>query len=210
MARRRKIDLRKRGGESAFEVSPRPQLAAVILAAGASSRMGRPKPLLQFEGQTFLDSLIQRFEGVCEPIIVVLGYAADQVQSGIARSAQVEIVVNPAPERGMLSSLQSGLARVTHDALFTPVDLPGISRQTIETLAAAEGPVVIPTYQGRKGHPVRVSRTVIADLLALPLDAQAPEALRRHDAQLIAVDDPGILHDVDTPADYYALLAGAL
>jgi molybdenum cofactor cytidylyltransferase len=191
-------------------VNPRPHPAAVILAAGASSRMGRPKPLLQFEGQTFLDSLIQRFEGICEPIIVVLGYAADEVRSGIARSAQVEIVGNPAPERGMLSSLQCGVARVPHDALFTPVDLPGISRATIETLASTEGPVVIPAYKGRKGHPVRVSRDVIAELLALPVGAQARDALRRHDAQLIAVDDPRILHDVDTPADYYALLAGAL
>jgi molybdenum cofactor cytidylyltransferase len=172
--------------------------------------MGRPKPLLQFEGQTFLDSLIQRFEGICEPIIVVLGYAADEVRSGIARSAQVEIVGNPAPERGMLSSLQCGVARVPHDALFTPVDLPGISRATIETLASTEGPVVIPAYKGRKGHPVRVSRDVIAELLALPVGAQARDALRRHDAQLIAVDDHRILHDVDTPADYYALLAGAL
>jgi molybdenum cofactor cytidylyltransferase len=191
-------------------VNPRPQPAAVILAAGASSRMGHPKPLLQFEGQTFLDSLIQRFEGICAPIIVVLGYAADEVRSGIARSAQVEIVVNPAPERGMLSSLQCGLVRVPQDALFTPVDLPGISRETIETLASTDGPVVIPAYQGRKGHPVRVSRDVIAELLALPLEAQARDAIRRHDAQLIAVDDPRILHDVDTPADYYALLAGAL
>jgi molybdenum cofactor cytidylyltransferase len=191
-------------------VNQRPQPAAVILAAGASSRMGHPKPLLQFEGQTFLDSLIERFEGICEPIIVVLGYAADQVRSGIARSAQVEIVVNPTPERGMLTSLQCGLASVTQDALFTPVDLPGISRKTIERLAAADGPVVIPAYQGRKGHPVRVSRAVIAELLALPVDAQARDGIRRHDAQLIEVDDPRILHDVDTPADYYALLAGAL
>ena len=172
--------------------------------------MGRPKQLLQFEGQTFLDSLIERFEGICAPIIVVLGYAADEVRAGIASGAQVEIVVNPAPERGMLSSLQCGLARVPHDALFTPVDLPGISRETIERLAAADGPVVIPTFGGRKGHPVRVSHDVIAELLALPVDAQARDAIRRHDPQLIAVDDARILHDVDTPADYYALLAGAL
>ena len=149
-------------------MNPRPQPAAIVLAAGASSRMGRPKQLLQFEGQTFLDSLIERFEGICAPIIVVLGYAADEVRAGIACGAQVEIVVNPAPERGMLSSLQCGLARVPHDALFTPVDLPGISRETIERLAAADGPVVIPTFGGRKGHPVRVSHDVIAELLALP------------------------------------------
>ena len=191
-------------------MNPRPQPAAIILAAGASSRMGRPKQLLQFEGQTFLDSLIQRFEGICDPIIVVLGYAAGEVRAGIQRGANVEFEVNPAPERGMLSSLQCGLACAPHDALFTPVDLPGISRDTIQRLAAADGPVVIPTFQGRKGHPVRISHDVIAELLALPVEAQARDAIRRHDAQLIEVDDPRILQDVDTPADYDALLAGVL
>jgi molybdenum cofactor cytidylyltransferase len=191
-------------------VNPETHSAAIILAAGASSRMGRPKPLLELDGETFLDRVIDRFSGICRPVIVVLGYGADQVRAGIVRGAQAIILVNPAPERGMLSSLQCGLRHVPDTAeavLFTPVDLPCITRDTIERLAAAEpAPVAIPTFQGRKGHPVRVSQKIAAELLALPLDARATDVIHRHRAHVIEVDDPGILHDVDTPDDYAALL----
>jgi molybdenum cofactor cytidylyltransferase len=174
--------------------------------------MGRPKPLLEFDGETFLDSLIQRFRGICSPIIVVLGYGADQVRSGIVGAGQVEFAINPAPERGMLSSLQCGLSRIPEDSgpvLFTTVDLPAISRTTIEILASGHAEVAIPTYEGRKGHPVCISRAVAVELMALPVEARADDILRRHEAKLIPVDDPNILHDVDTPGDYEALLARA-
>ena len=177
--------------------------------------MGRPKALLPFEGETFLDRLIARFSGICHPVIVVVGYGADRVRAGIANIDLAEVVINPEPERGMLSSLQCGL-RAVPDAgavLFTPVDLPSIRRSTIEALASVEAlgataDVAMPVCDGRKGHPVRVSRQVIAELLALPVAAQARDVIRRYEAQLLPVDDPGILHDVDTPTDYKALLGG--
>lgn len=185
------------------------QLAAVILAAGASSRMGRPKPLLSFEGATFLDRQIACFSGICEPIIVVLGYCAEDICAGIERAGEVEIAINAEPERGMLSSLQCGLSRLPRDidaALFTPVDLPCISRSTVQALAGAEADFAVPVFHGSKGHPVRVSRAVIDDILALPPAAQARDALSRHRLLRIDVDDPGILVDVDTPAEYDALI----
>lgn len=184
--------------------------AAVILAAGASSRMGRPKPLLEFEGETFLDRLITRFSGICRPVIVVLGYGADQVRTGIAHGGLAEIVINPAPERGMLSSLQCGLRSVPLDVeavLFTPVDLPSIRPSTIEILIRTPAAVAIPLCDGRKGHPIRVSRQVVEELLALPVEAQAGDVIHRHRAHLVDTGDPGILHDVDTPQDYDALLS---
>jgi CTP:molybdopterin cytidylyltransferase MocA len=192
-------------------VKPQHEPAAVILAAGASSRMGRPKPLLEFEGETFLDRLITRFSGICRPVIVVLGYGAEQVRDGIVHGDLAEIVINPAPERGMLSSLQCGLERVPANVdavLFTPVDLPSIRSTTIAMLAGTPAAVAVPLFEGRKGHPVRVSRQVMEELLALPLTSQARDVIHRHRAQLVETGDPGILHDVDTPQDYDALLAG--
>ncbi len=186
------------------------QVAAVILAAGASSRMGSPKPLLELDGETFLDRLIGLFAGVCRPVVVVLGYNADRIRAGIRRGLEAEIVVNPAPERGMLSSLQCGLARVTGGAMFTPVDYPCISRATVEALAAvAEAPVAMPTFAGRRGHPVRVSPEVAAELRALPLDAQARDVIRRHSASTVFVEvaDEGIVNDIDTPEAYRELMA---
>jgi len=177
--------------------------------------MGRPKPLLDLYGETFLDRLIERFHGICVPIMVVLGYEADRIRSGIRNARGVEFVVNPAPERGMLSSLQCGLASLPADAdavLFTPADLPSIERSTIAAVAASgSAEITIPRYGGRNGHPVRISRGIVAELLALPEDAQARDVLHRHRGQtlFLDVDDPGILHDVDTPADYEALIAGS-
>lgn len=192
-------------------MTPERHPAAVILAAGASSRMGRPKPLLDFDGETFLDRLIRLFAGVCQPVIVVLGYGAAKARAGTTRAPDVEFVVNPAPERGMLSSLQCGLAQIppyTGMVLFTPVDVPGISRTTIERLAATETPVAIPTFGGRGGHPVAISRQTVAELLALPVSAKASDVIHRHRAHLVEVDDPGILYDVDTPQDYESLRTG--
>jgi len=174
--------------------------------------MGSPKPLLELAGETFLDRLIGIFAGVCRPVIVVLGYHADEIRAGIRRGSMAEIVVNPAPERGMLSSLQCGLARVPEGAsvMFTPVDYPGISRETVEALAAAgDAAVAIPMYEDRRGHPVKVSSMVVAELLRLPLEAQARDVIRQHGDSVIFVEvpDAGIVNDVDTPEAYRELTA---
>jgi molybdenum cofactor cytidylyltransferase len=176
--------------------------------------MGRPKPLLSLDGETFLDRLIARFSGICSPVTVVLGYDAGRIRAGIRQAAGAEFVVNPLPERGMLSSLQCGLASLPDDTdavLFTPADLPSIQSSTIAAVAASDAAIVIPRRGGRNGHPVRVSRGIAAELLSLPVDAQAREVLHRHRGEtlFLDVDDPGILHDVDTPADYEALVAGS-
>ena len=176
--------------------------------------MGRPKALLQFEGESFLDRLISRFGGICDPIIVVLGYDSARIREGIRAASQVSFAINPDPQRGMLSSLQCGLAELpanTGAALFTPVDLPAITRSTIAAVAASDSAVTIPRYSGHNGHPVRISRAIAGELLSLPAGAQARDVLHRHrDATtFIDVDDPAILHDVDTPQEYEALIAGA-
>jgi len=186
--------------------------AAIILAAGASSRMGHPKPLLPLDGETFLDRLIAAFSGICSPIIVVLGYDADRIRAGIRRAADAEFVVNPAPDRGMLSSLQCGLEQLGGNVdavLFTPADLPSIHNSTIASVAGSDAAIVVPRCGGRNGHPVRVSRVIAEELLALPAGAQARDVLHQHRSETIFVnvDDPGILYDVDTPQDYEGLVA---
>ena len=189
-----------------------PQLAAVILAAGESSRMGRPKPLLRYEEKTFLDRSISCFAGLVSPIVVVLGYQADQIRAGIESGHRAQFVVNPDPSRGMLSSLQCGLASLPEhlDAVFfMPADLPRLRRDTAETLASEAGPLVIPRFEGRNGHPVRLTLGVARELLALPLTAKPSDVIHRHRAAYIDVDDPGVLHDIDTPAEYEALVGAA-
>lgn len=187
------------------------EIAAVILAAGASTRMRRPKPLLEIEGETFLDRLIALFSASCRPVIVVLGYGAEAVLGGIQRAGQVDVAVNPAPDRGMLSSLQCGLQRVPASAaavLFTPVDYPAIQSRTVEALVESQAGVAIPVHEGRRGHPVRISSDLVREILSLPVDAKASDVIHRHASAtaFIPVDDPGAVNDIDTPEDYTALL----
>ncbi len=191
-------------------------IAGIILAGGASSRMGTPKALLAFRGETFLDRLIRLLSAVVSPLIVVVGYHADQIRSGIERSSEALFAVNPAPERGMLSSLQCGLALVPSHAeavMFTPVDHPNLAAATIEQLAsrflAEHAPVTVPTHAGKHGHPVCIARPLIAELLALPADAQASDVIHRYVDQTayLEVADSAILTDIDDQAAYAELIA---
>ena len=97
--------------------------------------MGSPKALLEYRGETFIQRLVRVLSAVCDPVIVVLGYHADTLRPAVRDAT---IVVNPAPERGQLSSLQTGLAALPADAegfLFTPVDSPAVEIATVERLA---------------------------------------------------------------------------
>jgi molybdenum cofactor cytidylyltransferase len=216
MAYRGQIYLRERSVASRLKVRPGTSIAGIILSGGASRRMGTPKALLQFQNETFLDRLIRVFSIVCNPIIVVVGQHADRIQSGIARGRNVLFAVNPDPERGMLSSLQCGLALVppgAEAAMFLPVDHPHIEVSTIETLTARfhadRAPVTVPTYAGEHGHPVCIARQLIAELLALPPEAKASDVIHRHVSKTLYIEvaDSAVTTDVDDPAAYADLLA---
>jgi len=199
--------------------------AALILAAGESRRMGSPKALLRYRGETFLDTLIGRFRARCPEVIVVLGAGADAIRSGTARAAR--FVVNPDWPMGMTTSLQCGLRAVPAEAegvLFTLVDHPAVSAATVDALLAPPGaassppgiplgiPLIrVPRYEGRRGHPIWFSRELIAEFLAIPETGAARDVVRSHAAEteFLDTDDPGILADIDD-AEAYRKLTGAV
>jgi molybdenum cofactor cytidylyltransferase len=201
------IDFRERQIAGAVEV-----IAGIILAAGASSRMGTPKALLDYRGETFLDRLIRVLGAVCDPVIVVLGYHADEIR---ARVNGARLVVNPDPSRGQLSSLKTGLAEVPVDAegfLFMPVDCPSAELSTVERiveafLSTAKPLLVIPRHEGQRGHPVCARRELITEFLALPAEGQAKEVVHRHADRTHYLDtlDAGVLSDIDDPEAYRVL-----
>jgi molybdenum cofactor cytidylyltransferase len=211
------IDLRKREAEGAAEV-----IASVVLAAGASRRMGTPKALLEFRGETFLDRLIRITGAVCQPVIVVLGHQAAEIRSGL-RNAAAEFVMNPEPERGQLSSLQTALAALPEHAegfAFMPMDCPAVREDTLARLAEAfhrrdpKTLLVIPRFGGdQRGHPVFATRRIAEELLALPpAGAAARDIVHGHvgETEYVDVEDAGILTDVDDPDAYRRLLEAAL
>ena len=178
--------------------------------------MGTPKALLQYQNETFLDRLIRIFSRVCDPVIVVVGEHADNIRSGITRGRDVLFALNPDPDRGMLSSLQCGLALVPRDAdaaMFLPVDHPHLEISTLQTLARRfdtdRAPVTVPTHAGAHGHPVCIARALVDELLALPLDAKASDVIHRHVPQTVYVEvsDDAVVTDVDDPGAYADLLA---
>ncbi len=191
-------------------------IAGLILAGGASRRMGTPKALLRFRNETFLDRLIRLFSAVASPVIVVLGHQSGEIRAGIQRSSEAIFAVNPDPERGMLSSLQCGLKVLPAGAeavMFTPVDHPNLQAATLEKLAGLfeiqRGPVIVPTYASEHGHPVCIARAVAQELLALPASSMASDVIHKYvdRTRYIEVDDSAVTTDVDDPEAYAGLLA---
>jgi molybdenum cofactor cytidylyltransferase len=193
-------------------------VAGLILAAGESRRMGFPKALLQYRGDTFLDTLIGLFAVPCRPVIVVLGSGAGDIRARVARPAT--FAVNLRWPLGQTSSMQCGLREVPADAagvLFTLVDHPAVSPATIDALLeggawlADRQPLVrVPCFGSRRGHPIWFSRELIPEFLSLPETGAARDVVRSHAAEteFLDVDDPGILADIDD-AEAYRGLTGA-
>jgi molybdenum cofactor cytidylyltransferase len=189
-------------------------VAAIILAAGESRRMGFPKALLPYRNDTFLDTLIGLFEARCQPVIVVLGAGADQIRSRVTRPAT--FVVNPDYLRGMTTSLQCGLRAVPPEAegvLFTLVDHPAVASATIDALLAPPRPLLrVPRYGADRGHPIWFSRDLIPEFLAIPEGGAANEVVHGHrpETQFLDLDDPGIVADIDDPEAYRQLTGASL
>jgi len=191
-------------------------IAGLILAGGASRRVGSPKALLEVGGETFLDRLIAALGAHCAPVIVVLGHDAEKIRAGARRAGEVVFAVNPEPERGQLSSLQCGLRKVPadcHGVLYLPVDYPMVRASTVgkivEAARDAESETVIaPQVLGRHGHPVYVARELIPEFLELPAEATARDVIHRwrHRTGYIEVDDGGVVRDIDDPEAYRQLL----
>lgn len=183
--------------------------AGLVLAGGASRRMGQPKALLTLGGQTLVERMVHLFRMFCDRVWLVTGEHHSAITTAVP-ALDATIAFNSDHASGMFTSIQCGLrACAGADAvLFSPVDFAGISASTIASLFAAPPHAVVkPRWQGHSGHPVLLDREAITALLAAPATANAKQILSPLPALYVDVDDPGVAEDCDTPADYARLLA---
>lgn len=192
-----------------------PKVAGIVLAAGRSSRMGRPKQLLPFRGRTVLEWVVDNaLASRLHRVIVVLGHAAEAVKP-LMEQRKVTTTVNPSYGAGQSSSLKAGLRELSEDceaALFLLGDQPLVTAETIDLLidvfADSPSPIIIPTFNGRRGNPVLFSRVTFPRIEALHGDCGARTLFQEYSEEIrfVAVNTPAILFDLDTEDDYHRLL----
>ena len=183
----------------------------IVLAAGASRRMGRPKPLLEADGTTFLERAIKLLRTAgCTYVIAVVNDSDDWI-ARVADTTGAAVVINDRPDSEQIDSLQLAIANLPENydgVVVLPVDFPRVKQETVTALLqefTRKRPAVLnPSHNGRSGHPVIFSRDVVTELLRPNLPEGARTVIERHsrDAEIMDVDDPGVLIDIDTPADY--------
>jgi molybdenum cofactor cytidylyltransferase len=199
-------------------------IAGIILAAGGSSRLGRPKQLLPLHGEPLLRHTIRRaLESSLDEVTVVIGHHAEEVRGAIA-DLPVRVVINPAAAKGQSTSVLAGLSALSqppsHSAEIEAVvillgDQPGVEPALIDALIACwretAAAIVAPRYRDGLGNPVLFDRRVLPELTTLTGDIGARDIIRAHqlsgDLIILPVDRPAP-PDVDTEEDYEALIAG--
>lgn len=202
-------------GRTSRSATARRGVAGIVPAAGLSTRMGRSKPLLDAGGKSFLHRVVGALaEGGCDPVVVVVR-DDDGPEAELGRGTGAEVVVNPDPSDGPVSSLRAALTSLEREldaqlegCAFCPVDHPRIDGATVRGLRDAflgsDAPVVVPRHGSHRGHPVLFRHTLFPELLEEGLPEGARTVIRRHADEVleVEVDDSGILVDIDTPGEY--------
>ena len=189
-------------------------IVAVILSAGESSRMGRPKALLPIDGVRFVEKIVSTLKSTdVGNIIVVLGHNAEEIRRKIS-DLPVTILINHDYKQGQLSSLQVAIRYLESSGgpvdgiLVHLVDHPYIEAKLVNLMIdrfyETKKLIVVPRFQDRRGHPVIFARALFSELLAAGTDQGAKPVVHAHrdDTLEIDTDDKGVLIDIDTPEEY--------
>lgn len=181
------------------------KVAACILSAGKSKRMGQHKALLKIKNETFLTKVIKDLrDALVKDIYVVI---SESIIREKAEDMNIKWIFNREPEKGPLFSFQLCIKTLENaDAvLLVPVDHPFVKNETYKILTknASHEKILVPVYRGKRGHPALFPKKFFNDILEAPLNIGARYVLRKKSQSVleIEVNDPGILMDIDTPSD---------
>jgi len=187
----------------------RPHIAAIVLAAGQSRRMGRNKLLIGLDGASLVEHAVDAaLASQAEPVIVVLGHQGDEIAARLA-GRPILTVQNPDYAQGLSTSLKRGLAAVpdaADGAVICLADMPGVGRSLIDRLIAGFSPaegreIILPVRNGKRGNPVLWSRRFFPELEGVSGDTGAKHVIGAYPdfvTEIEAADD-GVLIDLDTP-----------
>ena len=184
---------------------------AIILAAGESKRMTKPKPLLTFGDHTFLEQIISVLKlSNVDRITVVLGAQAETVKKSIELS-ETNIVINKDYSKGQLSSLIMAIEHTpkeTEAILVCLVDMPFITKEVVDEIISkfkqTNSPIIVPVYNKKRGHPVLFSKSLFNELTNAPQEQGARYVLYSNEEKILELDTPesGILVGINIPYDY--------
>ena len=184
---------------------------AIVLAAGESKRMGKSKPLLKFNDKTFLDQIISALrDSDVDRITVVLGAKAEMIKNSIDLS-EANIVINKDYQKGQLSSLIAAIEdtpQETDAILVCLVDNPFITKEVINKIIAkfreTNNPIIVPVFNGQRGHPTLFSRSLFSELVNAPEEQGARYVLHSNAEKVLELEtsESTILTGIDTPEDY--------
>ena len=183
-------------------------ITAILLAAGQSTRFGQCKQLARVGGKALLQHALDHLRAsAVDDVVVVLGAHADEIREQIAFDRE-RVVVNPDYAEGMSTSIQAGLRATDADAaLIVLADQPFVSPRTIDLLIEehrrTRAGVVLPTYNGFRGNPVLVDRSLFAEMMNLRGDVGFRALFGDHAQSIVkvAVEDRGVIMDIDVPSD---------
>jgi molybdenum cofactor cytidylyltransferase len=189
-------------------------IAGIVLAAGGSTRMGRPKMLLPSGSGTLLSAAVAPLlEAGLDRVVVVLGDRAEEVRRGarLPSDPRLVLVVCEGWGAGMASSLKRGLGSCADaDAVVVALgDQPGVTAERVRMVTAAFAPgrdLVVPVHRGVPAHPVLFGRSLFSELGALSGDVGAREVVRRHESEAVRIEVQA-LPDIDTEEDYRRFMA---
>jgi molybdenum cofactor cytidylyltransferase len=192
-------------------------VSGIILAAGSSQRMGSPKALLKIGEKTFLEHIVEQLHSArILDLVLVLGAHAEEIQPTLSWF-NGKIVINERWQEGQLTSIIAGLDALNlvnpepeeiHGAMICPVDHPLLSQAILVELLQgfwrSHKPIILPTYEGKRGHPVIFRRDLFDEIRKAPAELGARAVVRNHpeDVSEVAMQEPGVITNIDTLEDY--------
>lgn len=189
-------------------------IVPIILAAGDSLRMGYPKAILPLGTDTFITRILATLKTVELPKpIIVLGRTASAIRAEI-KDWPADVIINPDPDRGQLSSIQLALSHMNPDsaaAMIWPVDQPVVSvdvvRRLTQLFISSEPKIAFPVHGDKNGHPAIFHRTLFQEFMEVSPEEGPRSILSRHKhaTAVLTTDEPACIQDIDTPMDYQDL-----